>query len=76
MQLLVDLMENTPNLSLVVKNAEGRIMFTNRYNASVSGWRSVDDMLGYTSEELYPPDQAAVYANRDREVMEIGRAHV
>ena len=49
MRLLVDLMENTPNVSLVVKNAEGRIMFTNRYNASVSGWRSVDDMLGYTS---------------------------
>ncbi|MBQ6136080.1 MAG: helix-turn-helix domain-containing protein [Kiritimatiellae bacterium] len=72
MQLLVDLMENTPNLSLIVKNAEGRIMFTNRYNASVSGWRSVDDMLGYTSEELYPPDQAAVYANRDRDVMESG----
>lgn len=72
MQLLVDLMENAPNVSLVVKDAEGRIMFANRYNASISGWRSVDDMLGYTSEELYPPDQAAVYANRDREVMASG----
>ena len=72
MQLLVDLMENAPNISLVVKNAAGRIMFTNRYNANLSGWSSVDDMLGYTSEELYPPDQAAVYANRDREVMESG----
>ena len=71
-QLLVDLMENAPNMSLCIKNADGRIMFTNRYNASVSGWSSVDDMLGYTSEELYPPDQAAVYANRDREVMETG----
>jgi len=71
-KLLVDLMENAPNMSLCVKNAEGRIMFTNRFNADVSGWRSADDMLGYTSEELYPPDQAAVYANRDREVMETG----
>ena len=71
-KLLVDLMGNAPNLSLCVKNAEGRIMFTNRFNADVSGWRSADDMLGYTSEELYPPDQAAVYANRDREVMETG----
>ena len=71
-QLLVDLIENAPNISLCIKNADGRIMFTNRYNASVSGWSSVDDMLGYTSEELYPPDQAAVYANRDREVMETG----
>ena len=72
MQLLVDLMENAPDMSLCIKNAEGRIMFTNNYNARISGWQSVDDMLGYTSEELYPPDQAAVYANRDREVMESG----
>lgn len=72
MQLLIDLMESAPGISLCVKNAEGRIMHTNRYNVDVSGWQSVDDMLGYTSEELYPPDQAAVYANRDREVMETG----
>ena len=72
MQLLVDLMENAPNMSLCVKNSKGRIMFTNHYNARISGWRSIDDMLGYTSEELYPPDQAAVYANRDREVVETG----
>ena len=72
MQLFCTLLENAPNISLVVKNAEGRIIHTNRYNADVSCWRSADDMLGYTSEELYPPDQAAVYANRDREVMETG----
>ena len=71
-QLLCDLLENAPNISLCLKNAEGRIMFTNRYNVDISGWRSLDEMLGYTSEELYPPDQAAVYANRDREVMETG----
>lgn len=72
MQLLCDLLENAPNVSLVVKNAEGRIMHTNHYNADISCWRSADDMIGYTSEELYAPDQAAVYANRDREVMETG----
>ena len=72
MQLLCDLLENAPGVCLVVKNAEGRIMHTNRYNADISCWRSADDMVGYTSEELYPPDQAAVYANRDREVMETG----
>ena len=72
MQLMMDLMESLPNVSFCVKNAEGRIMHTNRYNVDVSGWRSVDDMLGYTSEELYPPDLAAVYANRDREVLETG----
>lgn len=72
MQLLMDLMESMPNVSLVVKNADGRIMYTNKYNLDVVGWESPDDVLGYNSEELYPPDQAAVYANRDREVMETG----
>ena len=72
MRLLVDLMENAPNISLVVKNAEGRIMYTNKFNADISGWRSKEEMIGYTSEELYEPGRAAVYANRDREVMETG----
>ena len=72
MRLLCDLFENVPNVSLCVKNAEGRIMYTNHYNADISGWQSADDMIGYKSEELYPPDLAAVYANRDREVMETG----
>ena len=72
MRLLCDLFENVPNVSLCVKNAEGRIMYTNRYNADISGWHSADDMIGYNSEELYPPDLSAVYANRDREVMETG----
>ena len=72
LQLLCDLLGNAPNISLVVKNADGRIMYTNRYNADISCWRSADDMIGYTSEELYAPDQASVYANRDREVMETG----
>ena len=71
--LMVEMMENIPKVACTIKNADGRIMFTNRYNAAVSGWSSVDDMLGYTSEELYPPDQAAVYAGRDREVLETGK---
>lgn len=73
MQLLMDLMESAPGVSLCVKDAAGRIMHTNRYNVDVSGWRSLDDLLGYTSEELYPPDLAAVYANRDREVLKTGK---
>lgn len=72
MRLLCDLLENAPNISLVVKNAEGRIMHTNRYNADIACWRSAEEMIGYNSEELYTPDLAAVYANRDREVMETG----
>ncbi|MBO7721460.1 MAG: AraC family transcriptional regulator [Kiritimatiellae bacterium] len=61
-----------PGISFVVKNAEGRILWTNAYNAAISGWRSMDEMVGYTSWELYPPEQAEVYGGRDREVMESG----
>lgn len=72
MQLMIDLFESAPNISFCVKDADGRIMHTNRYNVDVSGWQSVNDMLGYTSEELYPPEQASVYGGRDRQVMESG----
>ena len=73
MKLMWELSDSFPDVSLTVKNREGRIVFTNRFNAAISGWSSTRDMIGYTSEELYPPDQAAVYAGRDREVLESGR---
>ncbi len=73
MKLMIELMESLPNVAFVLKNAEGRIMHMNKYNMIMSGWRTLDEVLGYHSEELYPPDQAAVYAGRDREVMESGK---
>jgi len=73
LRLLIELMSNAPGLSLVIKDHKGRIMHTNAFNARISGWSGVDEMIGYTSEELYPPDQAAVYGGRDREVMETGQ---
>ena len=73
MKLMIELMESLPNVAFVLKNAEGRIMHMNKYNMIMSGWRTIDEVLGYHSEELYPPDQAAVYAGRDREVMESGK---
>ncbi|MFO7936901.1 MAG: AraC family transcriptional regulator [Kiritimatiellia bacterium] len=72
-RLLIDTMESLPETAVTIKNAEGRIIHTNPYNAAISGWKSREDMIGYTPEELYPPDQAAVYAGRDREVMETGK---
>ena len=73
MKLMWELSESFPDIALTVKNRDGRIVFTNHFNASISGWSSPADQIGYTSEELYPPDQAAVYAGRDREVFESGR---
>ena len=73
MKLMWDLSESFPDIALTVKDHEGRIVFTNRFNAVISGWSTSADQIGYTSEELYPPDLAAVYAGRDREVFETGR---
>lgn len=73
MKLMWELSDSFPDIALTVKNREGRIVFTNRFNASISGWSSPADQIGYTSAELYPPDQAAVYGGRDREVFETGR---
>ena len=73
MKLMWELSESFPDVSLTVKNREGRIVFTNRFNASLAGWSSPADLIGYTSEELYPPDLAAVYAGRDRAVFESGK---
>ena len=73
MKLLWELSDSFPDIALTVKNHDGRIVFTNRFNASISGWSTPADQIGYTSEELYPPDQAAVYGGRDREVLESGK---
>ena len=73
MKLMWELADSFPDIALTVKNREGRIVFTNRFNASISGWSSPADQIGYTSAELYPPDQAAVYGGRDREVLETGK---
>ena len=73
MKLMWELADSFPDIALTVKNREGRIVFTNRFNASISGWSSPADQIGYTSAELYPPDQAAVYGGRDRKVFETGK---
>ena len=72
MRLLCELAEGFPNIAITVKDARGRIMYTNPYNARISGWSSPADQIGYTPWELYPPDQAAVYGGRDKEVFESG----
>ena len=69
---MMALFEQLPDIAFLVKDARGRIVHMNRYNLELCGWRSLDDVVGYTSEDLFPPDQAAVYAGRDREVMETG----
>jgi len=72
MELLIRLMDALPMVGFTVKNEEGRIMHLNRCNLDYCGWGGLDDVLGYHPAELYPPDQAAVYAGRDKHVFETG----
>lgn len=71
-RLLVSMVGSLPNVALFAKDADGRIVCMNAYGIELAGWRSLDDVLGYTSEELYEPDLAADYAARTREVLETG----
>ena len=71
-RLFAEMMETLPEIALVVKDAKGRIVHMNAYNVRLAEWESLDEVVGYTSEELYPPELASVYAARDREVMETG----
>jgi len=72
MELLFHLMDALPMVGFTVKNEEGRIMHLNRCNLDYCGWSGLEDVLGYHPNELYPPDQAAVYAERDKQVFETG----
>ena len=72
LRLFCDLAETFPSIAVTIKDAAGRIMYTNPYNARLSGWSSPADLIGYTSWELYAPDLAAVYGGRDKEVFETG----
>ena len=72
MELLFQLMDALPMVGFTVKNEDGRIMHLNRGNLDYCGWQDLDDVLGYHPNELYPPDQAAVYVERDKHVFETG----
>lgn len=72
MEILFRLMDALPMVGFTIKNEQGRIMHLNRCNLDYCGWEKLEDVLGYHPNELYPPDQAAVYAGRDREVFESG----
>lgn len=70
--LMADMIKCLPNIAFYAKDANGRIVYMNENNLEMTGWQKIEDVLGYTSEELYEPDLASVYSARDREVLESG----
>jgi len=71
--LLDQMVENVPAM-LFVKDAEtGRFVLFNRAGEELTGVPR-EEALGRTSHDLFPPDQADLFAARDRAALAAGRA--
>ena len=69
--LFHSLVESMP-LNVVSKDLQGRFTFANQH-FSVAESKSVDEIVGRTDFDLYPPDLARKYQEDDRRVMETGQ---
>ena len=65
------LVENLP-VSLFTKDREGRFLFANARFCELAGV-SLDQLLGKTDADLWPPELAAVFRADDLRVIETGR---
>ena len=73
--MLAAVVENIPEM-LVVKDARtGRYVFINRAGEQLLG-TTKDDLIGKTTEEIYPKDQADVILARDREALVTGQMKI
>ncbi|MBI2221200.1 MAG: PAS domain-containing protein [Acidobacteria bacterium] len=67
-QRLQAVLDNSP-VAIFIKDLEGRYLLVNRFYSEIAG-RSPQEIVGRNSDELFPPELAAVYAAHDREVRE------
>ena len=64
------IMDNSPAL-IFIKDLAGRYLQANRQFEIISHL-SHEDLVGKTDEEVFPPEQAAVFRGNDRKVLETG----
>ncbi len=64
------ILDNSPNL-IYLKDLEGRFVMVNRQLADLLE-RPVEDILGKTVHDMYPPEAASSFAEADRVVLESG----
>ena len=64
------IMNNSPAL-IFIKDLAGRYLQANRQFEIISHL-SHEDLVGKTDEEVFPPEQAAVFRDNDRKVLETG----
>jgi len=67
--------EAMPSMVFVKRADDHRYVLLNRAGEKTLGF-SREEMIGRTDAEFYTPDQAAIYALRDREVVESGDVRI
>lgn len=71
-QLLRSVVDNLPD-AVYIKDAQLRKVLANQADVDSVGALSVDDILGKTDWELYPPEVAEQFTADDRTVLETGQ---
>ena len=69
-RLLRQLVDETPDL-VFVKDRDGRYVLANPASAMVAG-HSVDEILGHTDDEVFPPELARNLRAIDRRILATG----
>jgi diguanylate cyclase (GGDEF)-like protein/PAS domain S-box-containing protein len=73
--MLRAVVENIPEMLVVKEANSGRYILVNRAGEELLGAKS-DEMIGKTTEEIFPEDQAKVILARDQEAMRTGALKV
>ncbi|MGN0852756.1 MAG: helix-turn-helix domain-containing protein [Kiritimatiellia bacterium] len=72
MGMFMQLLEFLPEAGITIKDAQGRFIYKNRRALELNNLGSLDQILGKRAEDVYPPEIAAHYTAREREVFESG----
>ena len=73
--LLRTLIDNVPDY-IYVKDTASRFLLGNRAVAQVMGAAAIEDLIGKTDFDFFPPDLAAGYYADEQDVIRAGRAQV
>ena len=68
---LESIIENIPNMIFVKEARELRFVRFNRAGEELLGYRR-EDLIGRNDQDFFPPEQAAAFTKKDREVLDGG----
>jgi len=67
------LLDMMPDTAAYLKDRQGRIMFLNQWNYANCNVKTIAEVIGKTSYDLFPESCAQDYVNTDNRVMETGK---